>query len=285
MPATWTKQPNSIIGRDAQELAGELRELRLLTSEVLRANHLEESSGQGRSQELEQDVGNAPSKADAGTGNVDAKGHRGVEAASRHGSGAISAGQHRERNGQAIVLVLLRDVLLGGCYVHDHKRQHEGVEQLAKSSVVPREALGRGQVEAVAKHQTVANRSDDPGSRLHPGIHAHGLPVEAWASHGLGDAQGNGDGGVEVGPRDAAEGVDGHHQHAGDGHAGPGGGAAQDIATHREDEEEGPQKLGGELGGGAGLRHDGRHRAIFNESGEPAFPSGKWLGPRRPRTS
>ena len=37
---------------------------------------------------------------------------------------------------------------------------------------------------------------------------------------------------VEVGPRDASEGVDSNHQHAGDGHTGPGCRSAQDIATH-----------------------------------------------------
>ena len=241
----------------AQELAHQLGHLALLAAEVLRAYHLEEGGGHGGTQQLEDDVGDRPAEAAARAGHVDAQSHGWVEAAAGDGPGAVGTRHHREGDGHAVVLVLLRHVLLGGSHVHDHKGQHEGVEQLAEAGVVPGEALGRRQVEALAEEQRVADGSGDARGRLHAGVDAHGLPVHAGASHGFGDAQRHGHGRVEVGARDAAQGVDAHHQHEGDGNARPGGGTAQHVAAHREDQQEGSHELRRALGGDRRFRGHG----------------------------
>ena len=241
----------------AQELADQLGQLALLTTEILWAYHLEEGSGHGRTQELEDDVGDGPAKATARAGDVDAQGHGRVEAAAGHGASTIGARHHSEGDGHAIVLVLLGHVLLGCGHIHDHEGEHERVEQLTEPSMVPGEALGRHQVEAHTEKQGVANGSCDACGGLHAAVDAHGLPVQARASHGTGDAQRHGHGRVEVGARDATQRVDADHQHEGDGHAGPGGRTAQHVAAHREDQQEGAHELRRALGGHRWLRGHG----------------------------
>ena len=189
----------------AQELAHQLGDLALLPAEVLGAHHLEEGGGHGGTQQLEDDVGDGPAEAAASAGHVDAQSHRGVETATGHGAGAIGTCHHGEGDGHAVVLVLLRHVLLGGSHVHDHEGQHEGVEKLTEAGVVPGEALGGRQVEALPEEQGVADGGRDASGGLHARVDSHGLPVQAGTTHGTGDAQGHRHGRVEVGARDATQ--------------------------------------------------------------------------------
>ena len=195
----------------AQELAHQLRNLALLTTEIFRAHHLEKGSSQGSAKQLEDHVSDGPAEAASCAGHVDAQSHSRVEAATRDGAGTIGARHHGEGDGHAIILVLLPHILLGSSDIHDHKGQHEGVEELAETSVVPREALGRGEVEALPEEQRVANGGRDACSGLHTSIDADGLPVEAGATHGTRDAQRHRHCRVEVGARDATKGVDAYH--------------------------------------------------------------------------
>mmetsp|Transcript_44355 Transcript_44355/g.103655 ORF Transcript_44355/g.103655 Transcript_44355/m.103655 type:complete len:409 (+) Transcript_44355:218-1444(+) len=207
----------------AQELAHQLGCLALLTTEIFRAHHLEEGSGHGGAKQLEDHVGDGPTEATPCTGHIDAQSHSRVEAATGDGPCTIGASHHGEGDGHAIVLVLLPHILLGSSDIHDHEGQHEGVEELAETSVVPGEALGRGQVETLPEEQRVANGGRDACSGLHTSIDADCLPVQARATHGTRDAQRHRHSRVEVGARDATQRVDAHHQHEGNGHSSPGG--------------------------------------------------------------
>ena len=92
---------------------------------------------------LKDDVNTTPAKAKACAGDINTKSHSWVEAAARNSTSTISPSNDCESNGEAILLVLLINVLLRGCHIHYHEGEHESVEQFAKAGVVPLEALRR----------------------------------------------------------------------------------------------------------------------------------------------
>ena len=141
--------------------------------------HLEECCSHASTEQLEDNVGQAPTEAQPGTGHVNSQSNGRVEASTRNSSSTISTCNHGESDGHTVVLILLGCILLGRCHVHDDEGQHERVQQLAESCMVPREALGWCQVEALAEQQGVAHCGSDATSTLHSRVDAHRFPVKA----------------------------------------------------------------------------------------------------------
>eukprot|EP00443_Scrippsiella_acuminata_P072795 CAMPEP_0115551632 /NCGR_PEP_ID=MMETSP0271-20121206/95829_1 /TAXON_ID=71861 /ORGANISM="Scrippsiella trochoidea, Strain CCMP3099" /LENGTH=207 /DNA_ID=CAMNT_0002985235 /DNA_START=11 /DNA_END=633 /DNA_ORIENTATION=- len=146
-------------------------------------------------------------------------------------------------DGEAVEVV--RRVLLGHGDVQHHEAEHAGVEDLAEARSHEGEAFSRSQVEGVPEEHGVAQRCHDPCQDLHTAIGADSAEVQPRASHGLRQPQRQGHGGVEVGARDVAQRVDGHHQNAGNRYTTPNCIAGEHIATDGEDEQEGADELSG----------------------------------------
>mmetsp|Transcript_36352 Transcript_36352/g.94928 ORF Transcript_36352/g.94928 Transcript_36352/m.94928 type:complete len:283 (-) Transcript_36352:40-888(-) len=198
-------------------------------------HHLEECCRQRSAGELEQDVQRGVAEAQAAR--LDAECNGRVEAAARDGPRPVRACHDHEANRKTVELVLAC-VSLGAGGVQDHEAEHERVEQLARARLPPRELADGAEGEAGPEQQVVEEAREHTCRDLHERVSCHVLPGQV-----PGDAQRHGDRGIEVGPRDRRQGVDGNHQGAGDRYSGPHALLAEDVAAHGEHENEGSDEL------------------------------------------